>query len=988
MQKYTHLKITIPKEQRAAVNDTILMLIDTGEMQGVTAEEVFNSYTGIGGLHGLTKGDYDNFHKYTEAKKEIEQGQFFTPISVAGQMASLIDLKGHEFIADLTSGTAVFCNFFPEHNFYGCEIDNKAHKVAKFLYPNANLSLHDIRYWKAPINMDYIIGNPPFNLKWDEQSSQDFYFTKANEILRPGGIILVIVPASFCADPFDNKREIEGIEENFNFLCQVKLAPDAFKEVGVTNFSTKIMAWQKKCTVIPEQKYSPACITWNEAAAIFETHKKIAREIKIKANAEMQDGDKEFMYKVRKYLYEIKAHPSIKEHYSKAYEYYCKYINQRCPDNMPMDEWIKRHRTTPNDVLYYLRRIVNKQSARQVDKLTVVKTTYGFRVKAYSDKAKHRIKKEFPQSSWDFNDIVFRDRSTVNLPIPAEYGKLIARKKRAYATQTARNADIVPAASITAFVSNFTFKSKGNPCHFNLIQSTDLGKILTKQYGILNWQQGSGKTGAAYAWMKYNPCKKTFIISSALAINLTWQKFMKAQGEKFVIVKSITDLTKIAGADYVLLTHGYLIELERHIKKIVKRLNGKVNLVLDESDEITNHLAKRTRAIKSCFQKVHRKLLTTGTTTRNNIAEIYPQLELLYNNSVHMVCTCQYKWLEDDETKALYKIDNDNWGLPYPAHYGNRIFKQCFNPAKTTVFGIQQHNQNLYNEESLRTIIEYSIITRKFKEIAGDKYTVINRPVSQAPAERHVYRTIINEFYKIVYQHFQNTGNSRKESHLKIIRQIQLLIKATSLPNSFAEYDSSEAPNKAKAIFEDIAAEPGKIAIGCITTDALQYYVGQIQKVFPARPVYVICGDITFKKREQIIEWFQASNSGILICTQQSLKSSVNIPKCNLVFIESLQWNIPTIEQFYFRFIRYDSPGITTVKFFNYHETIEANLLALLMAKEKLNDFIKTLVYRENEDMYGEYGIDMNILNLLISKGQDEDGHVQLNWGKSESITN
>lgn len=52
------------------------------------------------------------------------------------------------------------------------------------------------------------------------------------------------------------------------------------------------------------------------------------------------------------------------------------------------------------------------------------------------------------------------------------------------------------------------------------------------------------------------------------------------------------------------------------------------------------------------------------------------------------------------------------------------------------------------------------------------------------------------------------------------------------------------------------------------------------------------------------------------------------------------------------------------------------------MSKEKLNDYIKTLEFRENEDMYSEYGIDLNILDLLITKDKDEEGHITLNWGQ------
>jgi len=134
--------------------------------------------------------------------------------------------------------------------------------------------------------------------------------------------------------------------------------------------------------------------------------------------------------------------------------------------------------------------------------------------------------------------------------------------------------------------------------------------------------------------------------------------------------------------------------------------------------------------------------------------------------------------------------------------------------------------------------------------------------------------------------------------------------------------------------------------------------------------------------RIKTLEKLKRSSNGILICTQQSLKSSVNIPYCNKCIIEALQWNIPKISQFYFRFIRFDSVKHTEVHFVNYENTIELNLLALLMAKEKLNDFIKTTNVATTESVYEEFGVDLNILDMLIQKEYDREGKLTLNWGR------
>ena len=80
------------------------------------------------------------------------------------------------------------------------------------------------------------------------------------------------------------------------------------------------------------------------------------------------------------------------------------------------------------------------------------------------------------------------------------------------------------------------------------------------------------------------------------------------------------------------------------------KLHGnKIQLVLDESDEISNPYAVRTKAALDCFRRCRAKLLTTGTSTRNNIVEFAPQQELLYNNSINMICWCKRVYHYDSE---------------------------------------------------------------------------------------------------------------------------------------------------------------------------------------------------------------------------------------------------------------------------------------------------------------------------------------------------
>jgi len=205
--KYQYCPGPTDKDSRKLLNEKVLYLIDSGTVAeaGITGEDIYNAYTGDGGLHGLERDDYDSYHSYSEAKKEAENGQFFTPPELCRLVADSIRPSQFDLIADLTCGKGSFFNFFSvEANLYGCEIDTKACKVARFLFPDANITPDDIRTYNPELRFDFVVGNPPFNLRWwtkdsEEVLSQLYYCIKAVELLKPLGILALIVPQSFLA---------------------------------------------------------------------------------------------------------------------------------------------------------------------------------------------------------------------------------------------------------------------------------------------------------------------------------------------------------------------------------------------------------------------------------------------------------------------------------------------------------------------------------------------------------------------------------------------------------------------------------------------------------------------------------------------------------------------------------------------------------------------------------------------------------------------
>ena len=62
--KYAQQEIVLSQEQRRNLNDKVIYLIDSdsADASGITKEDIYNAYTGDGGLHGLNRGEYENYH--------------------------------------------------------------------------------------------------------------------------------------------------------------------------------------------------------------------------------------------------------------------------------------------------------------------------------------------------------------------------------------------------------------------------------------------------------------------------------------------------------------------------------------------------------------------------------------------------------------------------------------------------------------------------------------------------------------------------------------------------------------------------------------------------------------------------------------------------------------------------------------------------------------------------------------------------------------
>ena len=66
---------------------------------------------------------------------------------------------------------------------------------------------------------------------------------------------------------------------------------------------------------------------------------------------------------------------------------------------------------------------------------------------------------------------------------------------------------------------------------------------------------------------------------------------------------------------------------------------------------------------------------------------------------------------------------------------------------------------------------------------------------------------------------------------------------------------------------------------------------------------------------------------------------------------------------------------------------VEQNLMALVLTKERLNEFIKTGEVKEQSEIFEEFDVTMSVIESLLVRERDSEGKIHISWG-SQRIMN
>lgn len=173
-------------------------------------------------------------------------------------------------------GTGLFFALAPEAlqekpALTGIEMDRTTARIAKLLYPGAQIRHEDFTKARLPDPFDIAIGNPPFSdraVRADDESSRlglslhDYFIARSVERLRPGGLA-AFVTSRWTLDKASEhaRRHIAAMAD---LVGAVRLAEGAMRAAAGTDVVVDILVLQKR-----EPGVAPNGEAWDTLAEVL-----------------------------------------------------------------------------------------------------------------------------------------------------------------------------------------------------------------------------------------------------------------------------------------------------------------------------------------------------------------------------------------------------------------------------------------------------------------------------------------------------------------------------------------------------------------------------------------------------------------------------------------------------------------------------------------------------------------------------------------------
>ena len=242
------------------------------EHRGATAEEqqVLSRYVGWGGLADAFDPGKDSWTKeYAELKGLLSEDEYaaarsstlnahYTSPTVIRGIYDAVERIGFRSgnILEPSMGVGNFFGMLPDtmqdSRLYGVELDSITGRIAKKLYPQADITVAGFETTDRRDFYDLAVGNVPFGqYKVNDKaynklgfSIHNYFFAKAIDQVRPGGVI-AFVTSRYTMDSKDSTAR-KHMAERADLLGAIRLPNNAFRANAGTDVVSDIIFLQKR----------------------------------------------------------------------------------------------------------------------------------------------------------------------------------------------------------------------------------------------------------------------------------------------------------------------------------------------------------------------------------------------------------------------------------------------------------------------------------------------------------------------------------------------------------------------------------------------------------------------------------------------------------------------------------------------------------------------------------------------------------------------
>ena len=262
-----------PKQKYARNIEAIRTLFRLEEEhRGATAEEqqVLSQYVGWGGLADAFDPGKDSWAKeYAELKGLLSEDEYaaarsstlnahYTSPVVIRSIYDAVEKMGFRSgnILEPSMGVGNFFGMLPDtmadSRLYGVELDSITGRIAKKLYPQADITVAGFETTDRRDFYDLAVGNVPFGqYKVNDKaynklgfSIHNYFFAKAIDQVRPGGIV-AFVTSRYTMDSKDSTAR-KHMAERADLLGAIRLPNNAFRANAGTDVVSDIIFLQKR----------------------------------------------------------------------------------------------------------------------------------------------------------------------------------------------------------------------------------------------------------------------------------------------------------------------------------------------------------------------------------------------------------------------------------------------------------------------------------------------------------------------------------------------------------------------------------------------------------------------------------------------------------------------------------------------------------------------------------------------------------------------